>query len=282
MMEEEHNTGAASAIDPSASAATAAAAVPGSRRQPTQARQQQQQQQTRLSRLLLRQQQQHFPGPPLGPIATKLLNTALLARKLPGRPNQQQLRYFRLADEPFDPDELLQLHQHYLMPFVASRDIATSNRSGAIRESRTASLLKEGRLRKQYPAHIAAPVLQLRDAVPELAAVARAGAVSNRRAGAGPVEGSNPKSRELLLVLRCFRLWEVYQGGQQQQTPTLLQLLLFGGMRGDEEGVVEVVDLAADSEGDQQQQQQEQVHRGADAATSSDTVSLSDTDSVTE
>jgi hypothetical protein len=162
------------------------------------------------------------------------------------------------------------------MPFVASRDIATSNRSGAIRESRTASLLKEGRLRKQYPAHIAAPVLQLRDAVPELAAVARAGAVRNRRTGTGPVEGavlSNPKSRELLLVLRCFRLWEVYQGGQQQQTPTLLQLLLFGGMQGDEEGVVEVVDLAGDSEGEQQQ-------RGPGAAAASDTDSMSDTDSL--
>lgn len=169
------------------------------------------------------QQQQH---PVLGRAAARLLHDALAAGQLPGLPNEQQMQYFRLADEPFRAADLVALHTQFLVPDKTSRTTAGPNNdssSGSGSSSRqTRKVQKVTLVEKHYP-QLAPALLELRDAGPVL-----------RQRGVSHIPASaltrTPASTRLLVALRCLRDWQarVHLAGQQE-VPMLLRLLLFGG-----------------------------------------------------
>jgi hypothetical protein len=174
-------------------------------------------------------------------------------------PNEQQLDYYMLADLPFSATELQQLHSHYLAPWLASRSVANSNRGRAVRESVVTVPKPKGRIETQYTAAVSGPVVQMADAVPELSQQQqqqqqqpskKKQKVSEGQGGESSIVQSAAASK-LLLVLRCFQLWESRQV-QEKELPQLLQLLLHGQpAAAAAEAVIEVVDLVSDDENGQ-------------------------------
>jgi hypothetical protein len=208
------------------------------------------------------EQQQQVAGgsdAPLGRAAARLLHDHLHARLLPGLPNEDQLQYYRLADEPFSAAQLVQLHSRHLAPKTV-RIVQADSTSGAGSSRDTRRATKSSRAEQQYPL-LAPGLLRLRDAVYVFKHTTSTAAIP---ASAVPQDAA---SRKLLLALHCLQEWEGRMV-QQQEPPMLLQLLLLGKLQdgGGEGEVVEVVDLAAEDDMAQEQQQQQQLfaESGAD------------------
>jgi hypothetical protein len=199
---------------------------------------------------------------PLGRAAARLLHDHLSKKLLPGLPNEQQLQYYMLADEPFSAAELVQLHSSYLAPkTVRTVPTDTGGAASSSRETRRAS--KSTRAEQQFPSGLARGLLRLRDAVYVFKHTTSTAAIP---ASAVP---QNPAASKLLLALRCMHEWEGRMV-QQQEPPMLLQLLLLGKLQGGggEGDVVEIIDLAEGEERQEEQQRQQQLFEdsGADCA----------------
>jgi hypothetical protein len=150
-------------------------------------------------------------------------------------PNHQQMDYFRLADQPFDPDELLRLYGLQLAPMHALADLQDRQKS-----SSTCS-----RVQKNYRAlpEFASAMVALGAAVPQL----------QEGSGSAAAVTASAAAKLLLLALRALQLWEGRQGVSEAELPQLLQLLLFGGPQqpgAQLEGVVEVITISDDDEED--------------------------------
>lgn len=216
------------------------------------------------------EQQQGVAGdatqvPPLGIAAAKLLQDHLNAKLLPGRLNEEQLQYYRLADKPFSAAELVQLHSSYLTPKTVRTVQADSGAANSTTDSSSSSRVlrharKSTRAEQQFP-RLAPGLLRLRDAVYVFKHTTSTAGIPS---SAVP---QNAATRQLLLALRCLQDWEGRML-QHQEAPKLLQLLLLGKLLGGggEGEVVEAVDLAAADTREQELQRQQQLFEeiGAD------------------
>jgi hypothetical protein len=71
-----------------------------------------------------------------GPAAVQLLQQAAAAGLY--LPNEQQREYFKLADQPFDADELLRLYEHQLAPMTVVKAVeGRALRSGFVRQAQS-------------------------------------------------------------------------------------------------------------------------------------------------
>jgi hypothetical protein len=86
-----------------------------------------------------------------GPQALRLLQEAKEAGFL-YLPNEQQMDYFLLADQPYDDAQLQELDTAQLAPQLATRSIGRINRSGAIREAVMTVPMGKSHVQHVYPA----------------------------------------------------------------------------------------------------------------------------------
>jgi hypothetical protein len=192
-----------------------------------------------------------------GPEAVRLLREARAAG-FKYLPNQQQMDYFFLADQPLDGSELLQLYTSHLAPLIATRHTGSmGSRSGAGREAEAFKAMGHSRVQQVCPSLapgfdnlIAALSEQQQQQLQQPAQKKRK--VSSRSttaavaAVAAAIEPMDAAKRLLLALRSLVRWWS--KGQQEQQLPLLMQLLLFGHPAADVEGVVECIDLVSDGE----------------------------------
>ena len=194
-------------------------------------------------------------APLLGPAAL-----VLVKQELGVLPSQQQQKYWQLADLPYDPAELSQLVQHYLLPYTAKRHVAQGLRSGRGREAEVLVPVKVPRIQQHYPV-LAPVVLQLHAQVKQeqqqqqveqqeqQQQKQRFSRPQQQHVSSSASPAATPSSERLMLVLRCLFLWGRHQA-QEQQLPSLLQSLLVwaraaaaGGGVGGGAGVMEDADV---------------------------------------
>lgn len=180
-----------------------------------------------------------------GPAAMHLLQQAVDCGLY--LPNQRQMDFFRLADQPFNSEELLRLYGLQLAPMHVLSNAEGSQSRGAY-----------SRVQKNYKGQpgFASAMVALGAAVPQLQ-VAWAYSQCSRKerqevgSSAAAVTAS-AAAKLLLLALRALQLSEGRQGVSETELPQLLQLLLFGGLQPGVqlEGVVEVIHMSDDNGND--------------------------------